>query len=395
MNATPDLRFPQGSPAYKRTLIALFCAGLANFALMYAPQPLLPEIAAQFRVSADASSWAIGATTIGVALGVLPLARLSDRVGRVRLVRWTLIASIVCGVAAVLAPTFETLIAARFVLGIALAGVPAMAVTVLAEAIHPRALGAAVGTYIAGTTVGGLAGRILAAAIADRWGVTAGLVAIVVCAAVATGVYLVTVQPAVVDRSSSLPFWPALASNLRNPGVMVLVAQAFLLMGGFVATYNYIAFRLEAEPFGLSLAQVSWLFLAYLAGTVSSRVVWRFAGDRNPTLTLFVVLGLMLGGLALTLFESLIAIMTGIVIYTAAFFAAHSIASGLIDRRATRSGVSLAPPLYYLGYYAGSSVLGWIGGIAFLNGGWVGTVALVAATVVLSGVLAAVAWSAR
>ncbi|MFC5338922.1 MFS transporter [Leucobacter denitrificans] len=95
MNATPDFtsdvpdrRFQQGGRAYKRTLIALFCAGLANFALMYAPQPLLPELATRFQVSADASSWVIGATTIGVALGVLPLARLSDRVGRVRLMRW-------------------------------------------------------------------------------------------------------------------------------------------------------------------------------------------------------------------------------------------------------------------------------------------------------------------
>ncbi|MFC5338921.1 hypothetical protein [Leucobacter denitrificans] len=251
------------------------------------------------------------------------------------------------------------------------------------------------GTYIAGTTVGGLAGRIVAAMVADWWCLNAGQLAIVACAALATAVYLATMQPTVVDRSSSLPFWSALAANLRNPGVMVLVAQAFLLMGGFVATYNYIAFRLEAEPFGLSLAQVSWLFLAYLAGTVSSRVVWRFAADRNPTFTLFVVLGLMLGGLALTLIESLIAIMVGIVIYTAAFFAAHSIASGLIDRRATRAGVSLAPPLYYLGYYAGSSVLGWVGGVAFLNtgwiGGWVGTVTMVAATIILTGVLAGLA----
>ena len=54
-------------------------------------------------------------------------------------------------------------------------------------------------------------------------------------------------------------------------------------MGGFVACYNYLTFRLEAAPLGLSTTVTSLLFLAYLAGTVSSplagRLSDRFGGD--------------------------------------------------------------------------------------------------------------------
>ena len=82
-----DQRAAKGSPRYRRALIALFCAGVATFAQVYSPQALLPHIAADFRLSESASSLAIGATTIGLALGMLPWGRLSDRIGRVRAMR--------------------------------------------------------------------------------------------------------------------------------------------------------------------------------------------------------------------------------------------------------------------------------------------------------------------
>ena len=83
----------------------------------------------------------------------------------------------VVGLATPFIPHFAWFVAARFVEGLLLAGLAAIAVTAIAETVHPRALGTAVGTYIAGTTIGGLVGRILAATAAEpsdwRWGMGA------------------------------------------------------------------------------------------------------------------------------------------------------------------------------------------------------------------------------
>ena len=66
--------------------------------------------------------------------------------------------------------------------------------------------------------------------------------------------------------------------RLRStPGVWALVAIPFLLMGGFVAVYNYLGYRLLAEPFSLPLAVAGLVFLAYLGGSVSSAVAGRLA----------------------------------------------------------------------------------------------------------------------
>lgn len=383
-----DPRASAGSRRYRRALIALFCAGLATFAQMYSPQGILPDIAAEFGVAAGASSWAVGATTIGVALGVLPWARLSDRFGRVRAMRAAMAAAMLIGLVTPLAPGFELFIAARLLEGVALAGLPAIAVTAIAETVRPLALGGAVGTYIAGTTIGGLIGRIIAATVGEPYGWRWGMTAVALLAAAATLVFLVRIPPTAVPPGPARPIPSALLANLRTPGVMVLVAQAFLLMGGFVAAYNYLAFRLQHEPFGLTLAQVSWIFLAYLAGAAASRWVWPLTRSIPPTAVLLACAGTMLAGIALTLLPSLPGVILGIALFTGSFFAAHSIANGLIERRASADGRSIAPPLYNLAYYAGSSVLGWFGGVAFGWGGWIGTVLMVAGAVLVAGLLA-------
>ena len=46
----------------------------------------------------------------------------------------------------------------------------------------------------------------------------------------------------------------------------MLYAQGFLLMGGFVAVYNYLGFRLEAPPFLIPASLASLVFVAYLSG---------------------------------------------------------------------------------------------------------------------------------
>lgn len=387
-SAASDPRVDARSPVYRRALIALFCAGVATFAQMYSPQGLLPEIAREFGVSASASSWAVGATTIGVAAGVLPWARLSDRIGRVRAMRWAVCAAVVVGLTSALAPGFEALVAIRFIEGLALAGLPALAVITLAETVSAAALGGAIGSYVAGNTIGGLAGRLLAGSSDALWGWRGGVMVVAVLAAVAAVTFMLLVPPTRVPPAPSLPLGRGVLANLRNPGVMVLVAQGFLLMGGFVAAYNYLAFRLQQAPFGLTASQVSWIFLAYLAGAVSSRYVWRVAHRFAPTPVLVACVGLMLGGLALTVLASLPLVITGLVLFTAGFFGAHTISSGLINRRAGE-GRSLAPSLYNLGYYGGSSLLGWLGGVAFAASGWGGTVALIAAAAMLA---AAAAW---
>jgi MFS transporter, YNFM family, putative membrane transport protein len=64
-------------------------------------------------------------------------------------------------------------------------------------------------------------------------------------------------------------------------------------------------------------------------------------------------------------------VITGLVIATVGFFAAHSVASGWVSARSATLRVQ-GSAVYVFCYYLGSSVGGTIGGLVFSARGWPG-----------------------
>lgn len=383
----------RGSTDYRRLLGALFCAGVATFAQLYSPQAVLPLIARSLNTGAAASALMVSASTIGLALGVIGWSTLADRIGRVRAMSYSVCVATGLALLVPFAPTFQLLLAGRFAEGLALGGVPAIAVAYLTEEIEAGHAARAAGTYVAGTTIGGLLGRLVAAPVAEftdwRW---AMFVVGLLCSAAAAGFMRLAPEPrgfVPADEETEGSLAHRLAANLRNPRQLVLYLQGFLLMGGFVAMYNFLGFRLSAAPFGLPQTVVSLVFVAYLAGTWAS--AWAGAaasryGRRPVLLGSVAVMGL---GVVITLSHNVIAVLAGLLVATAGFFGAHATASGWTGQLAT-VGKAQAGSLYNLAYYAGSSVIGWVGGIAFDTAGWSAVAAVIVGLQVVAGLAAAV-----
>lgn len=386
---TPDPRVARGGAVYRRALLASFCAALAVFAQMYSPQGLLPDIARDLGIDAEAAAWTVGITTTGVAIAVLPWARLSDRLGRIAAMRIALGSAVALGLIAPFAPNLETLIVLRFLTGIALAGLPGIAITALAETVRPRDLGTAVGVFVSGNALGGLVGRVAAGIFGEVFGWRGGMLAVAALAMISGSVFLLLIPRTRIPPHRGLPVPTAALANLRNPGVRVLLLQGFLLMGGFTVVYNFLAFHLEAPPFELDLAQISWFFLSYLAAVVASPAAWRLAARARPTTVLLGSTIVVLLSLGLLLVPSVPIIAVGVVIFTGAFFGAHGIANGLVGLRAAGTpAASQAPALYTLSFYIGTSVFSWLGGVVFTSTGWNGSIALCAGLLLVVAALA-------
>jgi YNFM family putative membrane transporter len=78
----------------------------------------------------------------------------------------------------------------------------------------------------------------------------------------------------------------------------------------------------------------------------------------------------------------------GLVVFTGGFFAAHTVASGWTPRLATE-GRAQASSLYNFFYYAGSSLLGWAGGLFFGVWGWTGVALYAGGLALVAGAAAA------
>ncbi|QDY78666.1 MFS transporter [Streptomyces qinzhouensis] len=387
-----------GQPAYRRMSLALFAAGVAAFALLYSTQALLPAVSADFGVTASAASWTVSAATGALALFVLPLSALSERFGRRTLMTVSLTVAVVLGLLVPLAPSLESLVALRALQGAALAGVPAAAMAYLAEEVRPRALIAAIGLFVAGNSIGGMSGRIVTGWAAQFGGWRVGLAAVGVLALIAAVAFRVLLPRP--RRFTPAPVSPkALATTVRghlaNPLLRRLYAIGALFMTVFGAVYTMIGYRLTEEPFGLPPGVVGSVFLVYLVGTVSSGSAGKLVERLGRRGALYLAVVTTAAGLLLSLSTSLSAVLLGLVLITAGFFAGHAVASSAVSRTAT-TGRAQASALYQSSYYIGSSVGGTLGAIAFHSGGWAGTVAL--GLLAVTGVVSLTAygsWAAR
>lgn len=383
----------RGSVAYGRLLAALFCAGVATFAQLYSPQAVLPLISADLGVGAAGAALMISASTVGLAIGVIPWSTLADRIGRVKAISISVAGATTIGLLVPFAPTFQLLLAGRFLEGLIVGGVPAIAVAYLTEEIDPVHAARAAGTFVAGTTIGGLAGRLVASPVAEIAGWRVGVFTVTVLCGIAALCFVKLAPPprGFVPSNGANPegsLAERLFANLRSRRQLTLFAQAFLLMGGFVALYNYLGFRLSGAPFYLPPFAVSLVFLAYLAGTWASSRAGAEASRFGRKAVLLVSIAVMIAGVAITLSDNVIAVLVGLLIATAGFFGAHSIAAGWTGRSAP-VGKAQASSLYNLFYYGGSSVIGWFGGVAFDAQGWTAVAATIMALAVIAAAAAA------
>lgn len=371
-------RLEPGRPGYRRMSFALFAAGIATFALLYSTQALLPAVSSSFGATAGQASWTVSAATGALALCVLPLSALSERFGRRQMMTASLTVAVLVGLLIPFAPSLGWLIALRAVQGAALAGLPASAMAYLAEEVRPKALVAAIGLFVAGNSIGGMSGRILTGWVAQLWGWRAALFSVGLLAVACAVVFHFMIPKARHFTPGSLnpkALAKTVGGHLADPLLRRLYAIGALFMTVFGAVYTVIGYRLVEAPFSLPQGIVGSIFLVYLVGTVSSAAAGQLVARLGRRGALYLAVSTTAAGLLLSLADQLPAVLLGLVLITAGFFAGHAVASSSVSRTAT-TGRAQASALYQSAYYLGSSAGGTLGAVAFHAGGWAGTVAL-------------------
>lgn len=368
-----------GTAAFRRTNLALFAAGFATFALLYCVQPLMPVFSHEFRVSAAQSSLSLSLTTGLLAGALLVTGALSEAWGRKPVMVASLVASAALTVVSAWMPSWYGLLAVRALEGLTLSGLPAVAMAYLAEEMDRAALGLAMGLFIGGSGLGGMAGRLLTGLLAD---LASWRLAIAAIGVIGLGAGFIVSR----ELPESVRFRPRpraagglvapLLDPFRDAGLPWLFLEAFLFMGSFVTIYNYIGYRLLAAPYNLSQSAVGAIFVVYLVGIGSSSWVGVLAGRLGRRRVLWATILVMTAGVVLTLAAGLPAIILGLAVMTFGFFGGHSVASSWVGLRA-RGSAAQATSLYLFFYYLGSSVVGSCGGFFWSSHGWRGVVAFI------------------
>jgi YNFM family putative membrane transporter len=369
-----DTYIEKDTPAFMRTVLALFSGGFATFALLYCVQPMMPVLSRDFSINAAQSSMILSVSTAMLAIGLLITGPISDRLGRKPIMVFSLFSAAIFTIVSALMPTWEGVLMARAMVGVSLSGLAAVGMTYLSEEIHPQHIGLAMGLYIGGNAIGGMSGRVITGVLSDFVSWHTSLLVMGLIAMGAATIFWKILPPSRNFRARPLngrSLLDGFVMQFRDAGLPWLFLEGFLLMGAFVTVFNYIGYRLLADPYNLSQSVVGLFSIVYLSGIYSSAKVGALADKLGRRNVLWAVIVLMLAGIALSMFTPLAVVIVGMLMFTFGFFGAHSVASSWIGRRALKAK-GQASSLYLFSYYVGSSVAGTGGGVFWHYGGWNG-----------------------
>src|ERR1043166_9348160 len=260
----------------------------------------------------------------------------------------------------------------------------------LGEEMSPGAIGLAMGLSISGNGIGGMTGRLLTGLMTDAAGWRVAIAIVGVLGLAATAIFWKTLP----ESRHFVPHEPvrgavaaAFKTHLRDPRLVALFAEAFLLMGSFVTLYNYVSYRLLDLPYGLSQSVVGLIFTVYLVGIVASAWMGHIATRVGRRKMLLIMICVTLAGVGLTLAQPLAVVVLGIAVATFGFFGAHSTASSWVGLFA-RTAKAQASALYFFCFYTGSGVAGSLGGWVWTAWRWPGVAAYVGAMLLVGLALA-------
>ncbi|MEC6816661.1 MFS transporter [Photobacterium toruni] len=358
--------------AYKKTSFALALGSFIVFCNLYLFQPMLPLMATEFSVSATQINWILAATTLMLAVCLIPWAIASEMVGRRIIMVISLLLMPVVGIAMVFTHNLFALTLVRAVMGISVAGYVAVAVAYMAEEFSPKALMLAVGGYISANSLGGIAGRLYGGIIGEKLGwhwAVLGMAIMSFIGAVIVIKLLPQQQHFIRHGHKLRVHGHQLFAHLKQPILWLAMLIGGLNFALFINLYSVTGFRLVAAPFNLPLSWASLIFLCYLSGTVTSRLSGRWASRYSPLSGMILGGILSLVGMWLGLIESRITIFISLLLLSSGAFFTHSLAYAWVSQHA-KVAKATATALYLVHYYVGGSLGGFLLIYCWQYGGW-------------------------
>lgn len=348
--------------------LAIFALAVGGFAIgtgEFVSMGLLPNIAGGVDVSIPQAGHVISAYAIGVMVGAPLIAAVGAKMPRKRLL-WSLMAAFVLGnVASALAPSYDTLLVARFLAGLPHGAFFGIGAVVGASLVPPNRRAWAVSMMLTGLTLANVIGVPLATLVGQQWGWRwpYGLVGIFGMLTLAAVLLWVPARPAAAGASMRTEL-----SALRHRQVWLALLVGTVGFGGMFATYSYITPTLTTLAH-FSETAVTGLLAIYGVGMTLGMVIGGRLADR-------ALMPSMYGGLvatALVLFGFGFAVHTkvGAVIAVFVFGITGSLLVPMLQTRlmdVARDGQGLAAALNHSTLNLANALGAWIGGLVLSRG---------------------------
>jgi DHA1 family inner membrane transport protein len=252
--------------------LAVFALAVGGFGIgttEFVAMGLLPDIASSLNITEPIAGHVISAYALGVVIGAPVIASLTARLPRKALLLGLIAVFTLGNLASVLAPTYGTLMAARFVSGIPHGAFFGVAALVAGHLMGPKNRAKAVAHVMTGLTVATVLGVPIASWLGQAlgWRSAFGLVVVI-------GVITLTALWYWLPDLSAMHVTSPLTelSALRRPQVWLALLIGMVGFGGMFAVYTYVSTTLT-DVSGLALGLVPLALMVFGLGMVVGNLV--------------------------------------------------------------------------------------------------------------------------
>jgi predicted MFS family arabinose efflux permease len=288
------------------------------------------------------------------------------------------------------APNLTVFAALRVMQGLCMAAAFTLTLAYLGEHYSAADSASAFAAYITGNVSSNLIGRLIAAGVADHFGLAANFYFFALLNLLGAVLVYFTVektprmQPTGPGMSSHFEAW---IMHLKNPALRASFAIGFCILFAFIGTFTYVNFVLVQPPFGVGAMTLGFVYFVFLPSIATTPLAGRAVKRFGTRVTFWFALGIAGIGLPLLLVPNLAAVLTGMVLVGVGTFFAQATATGFVGRaaksdRGSASGLYLA--CYFFGGLVGAALLGQI----FDRFGWEACVAGIAVALGVAALLA-------
>lgn len=384
---------PASAQSRAGVLTALFIVGFGTFLNLYTVQPLLPEFRQIFRAPEVMVSLTVSAPVLAVAL-VAPLIGLwADTKGRKRVIVASMLGLSVPAALAGTSAGLGQIIVWRFLLGIFVPGIIAVAIAYINEEAQGESVGSTMAIYVTGTVVGGFSGRFITGLVETSWGWRATFF-VLGSISLAAGLVTWRMLPRAtrfIRKNNAAEALDSMRNHLRNPQLLATCAVGFNVLFCMVGAFTYVNFYLADKPFFLGPAALGSIFGVYLIGAVITPVAGRIQDRVGHRRALIGAVGISAAGMLLTMVKAVPVIIAGLALEATGVFASQSASSSHVGKAATE-GRSSAAGLYVAFYYLGGAMGSILPGLFWNQAGWAGCVAIIICMQVVTVAIAGRLW---
>ena len=349
-------------------LFVVVVATVATFSVLYAPQPILPLLSAEFSTTPSRTALLISVPLL--CLGIAPVAYgyVIEAVSPRNLLRVAVALLGLSQAAIALTDGFAAMLAWRTFQGLLIPGIFTSLVTYCASLAAPEQVRRYVAIYIASTILGGFAGRaltgVLASALEWRWVFFGWAVLLFV-----VWLLLLRLPPGVGARREVLSF-ALVRKVMREPVFKQIYLLIFIVFFVFASILNYLPFRLKEVDAGISELAIGLAYGGYLIGIAialgSTRIAVVVGGESRAVIAGMILCVL---GTAMLLVAQTAVIYGAIFVLCAGMFLVHSLMSGYLNHLASASR-GVVNGLYISFYYAGGALGVYLPGHLYRLFGW-------------------------